>query len=232
MGVPNHSRPLLLGHRGARLKQFPENSLEAFRHAINTGMDGFEFDLRQTADGSLVCVHDAAIGKYIVAECAYGELCNQYLKLGSGGESSIPGLEEVLQEFGSSAFLDIEIKVTGLEKSVLALLKQYSPQRYVVSSFLAEVVLDLAEADPDIPLGFIFDDVIGLRTYGNLPVRYLMPRQDLLSRELVEAFHRDSYKVLTWTVNRPVDMKRLAGWGVDGLISDDPALLSETMAAF
>jgi glycerophosphoryl diester phosphodiesterase len=57
-----------------------------------------------------------------------------------------------------------------------------------------------------------------------------MPRHDLLSRDLVEAFHRDRYNVLTWTVNRPSDMRRLAEWGVDGLISDNPVLLSETMS--
>jgi glycerophosphoryl diester phosphodiesterase len=230
MGAVSRSRPLLLGHRGARLKQLPENSMSAFRHAISSGLDGFEFDLRLTADGSLLCVHDAAIGEYLIAECGYSELCNQYLKSDSASAEAIPGLEDVLREFASAAFLDIEIKVTGLEKPLLKFLKQYTPERYVVSSFLAEAVLDFAEADSQIPLGFIFDDVIGLRAYSLLPVRYLMPRYDLLSRELVGAFHRDGYKVFTWTVNRPADMRRLADWGVDGLISDDPVLLRETMS--
>jgi glycerophosphoryl diester phosphodiesterase len=203
--------------------------MRSFRHALESGLDGFEFDLRVTADGRLVCVHDAAIGEYLVSHCDYGTLCNQYSKLVPVPGETIPGLEDVLREFASSAYLDVEIKVAGPEKSVLELLKRYTPQRFVVSSFLAEVVLDVAEADSHIPLGFIFDDVIGLRTYPNLPVRYLMPRHDLLTRELAEAFHRGGYKVLAWTVNRSGDMKRLAEWGVDGLISDDPGLLSQTL---
>lgn len=202
--------------------------MNAFRHALASGLHGFEFDVRMTADGRLACVHDASIGEYHVADYPYHELYKGYLK-NSHGEP-IPCLQDVLREFGPSAFLDIEIKVTGLEKPVLKLLEQYHPQEYVVSSFLAEVVLDIAELNPHIPLGFIFDDVAGLRAYPNLPVRYLMPRHDLLSRDLVAAFHRDGHKVLTWTVNRPSEMRRLAEWGVDGLISDDPKLLRQTMA--
>jgi len=230
MGTERQTRPLLLGHRGTRLKQFPENSVSAFRHALTSGLDGFEFDLRVTGDGRLVCVHDNAIGEHLVVQCDYGDLCNEYLKSPDASGEAIPVFEDVLQEFGSAAFLDIEIKVEGLEREVLKLLKEYRPQRFVVSSFLAEVVLDIAEADPQVPWGFIFDDMTGLRAYINLPVSYLMPRHDLLSRDLVEAFHRDRYKVLTWTVNRPSDMRRLAEWGVDGLISDNPVLLSETMS--
>lgn len=229
MGAEGQTRPLLLGHRGTRLKQFHENSMSAFRHALTSGLDGFEFDLRVTGDGRLVCVHDSAIGERLIVQCDYGDLCNEYFKSPDTSGEAIPVLEDVLREFGSSAFLDIEIKVEGLEKEVLNLLKRNRPAQFVVSSFLAEVLLDIAEADPQVPLGFIFDDVIGLRAYPNLPASYLMPRHDLLSRDLVEAFHRDGYKVLTWTVNRPNDMTRLAEWGVDGLISDNPVLLSETM---
>ncbi len=203
----------------------------AFRHALASGLDGFEFDVRMTADGRLVCLHDAAIGEYLVADSPYHELYKGYLKFPYSQEEPIPCLQDVLREFGASAFLDIEIKVAGLEKPVLKLLKQYPPKRFVVSSFLAEVVLDIAEINPQIPLGFIFDDVIGLRAYPHLPVGYLMPRHDLLSSELVQVFHRAGYQVLTWTTNRASEMKRLSEWGVDGLISDDPVLLRETVAS-
>ncbi len=229
MNSGGNNRPLLLGHRGCRVSRFPENSMSAFRHALTCGLDGFEFDLRVSADGRLVCIHDDAIGGCLVSDTPYHELYKGYLKFRRNQGEPIPCLQDVLREFGPSAFLDIELKVSDLEKPVLNLLKRYPAQRFVVSSFLAEVVLDIGEANPQIPLGFIFDDVIGLRAYANLPVAYLMPRHDLLSKELVEAFHRDGYKVLAWTVNRPAEMKRLAEWGVDGLISDDPVLLGQTM---
>ena len=71
MAAERQARPLLLGHRGCRLKQFPENSMRAFRHALAAGCDGFEFDVRTTADGKLVCLHDDAIVKTLVAEGDY-----------------------------------------------------------------------------------------------------------------------------------------------------------------
>ena len=229
MAAERQARPLLLGHRGCRLKQFPENSMSAFRYALASGCDGFEFDVRATSDGRLVCLHDEAIGKSLVLTISYEELCKEYLKHQLGHTEPIAALDDVLREFGPAAFLDIELKVAGLERPVLDLLARYKPRHFVVSSFLAETLADLAELNSEIPLGYIFDDVAGLRVYPNLPVKYLMPRHDLLTRELIEAFHRDGYKVLAWTVNRASEMARLAQWGVDGLISDDPALLRETM---
>jgi glycerophosphoryl diester phosphodiesterase len=229
MNPGGNNRPLLLGHRGCRVDQFPENSMGAFRHALTSGLDGFEFDLRATADGRLSCIHDDGIGEYLVAESDYEELYKRYLKVKHAAADPIPCLQDVLREFGHLAFLDIEVKVSGVEKAVLELVSQYPPQRFVVSSFLPEVLVDLAEANPEIPLGFIFDDVSGLRAYRNLTVAYLVPRHDLLTRDLVETFHRERYKVLTWTVNRVREMRRLAAWGVDGLISDDPVLLRKTM---
>ncbi len=203
--------------------------MSAFRHALASGCDGFELDIRITADGRLLCVHDAVTGQLTVAACDYGTICNQYFRLRPVDTEPLPLLEQVLQEFGDSAFLDIELKVAGLEKNILELLNRYAPKRFVVSSFMAEALLDLAELNASVPLGFIFDDVAGLRAYHTLPVKYVIPHHDLLTRELVETFHREEKKVFTWTVNRAREMTRLAGWGVDGLISDDPALLRRTI---
>ncbi|MGE5114010.1 MAG: glycerophosphodiester phosphodiesterase [Acidobacteriaceae bacterium] len=222
------ARPLLLGHRGARLRQFRENSMSAFRHALDSGCDGFEFDVRISGDHRLLCVHDANIGDFPVAAASYQDLCGESSRV-NGNNEDIAGLDEVLREFATSAVLDIELKAPGFESAVFELVKRYRTDRYVISSFLAEVILDLAEIDPTLPLGFIFDDVAGLRAYPNLPVSYVMPRYDLLNRDIVDAFHRDKKKVFTWTVNRPGDMLRLAEYGVDGLISDDPALLYRTI---
>lgn len=206
------------------MRQFRENSMSAFRQALASGCDGFEFDVRISGDRRLLCVHDANIGDIPVAVASYEELCSESSRV-NGNDEDIATLDEVLREFAKSAFLDIELKAPGFESVVFELVKRYRTDRYVISSFLAEVVLDLAEIDPTLPLGFIFDDVAGLRAYAHLPVSYVMPRYDLLNRDIVDAFHRDKKKVLTWTVNRPGDMVRFAEYGVDGLISDDPALL-------
>ncbi len=60
--------PLLLGHRGARAsRQIPENSLASFELCLQHGCDGFEFDVRRSADGVAVICHDAAVGGVEIA---------------------------------------------------------------------------------------------------------------------------------------------------------------------
>ena len=66
--TPPRSRPLLLGHRGARaLKSIPENTLASFDQALADGCDGFEFDVRLTADGTPAICHDPQSGSLEIA---------------------------------------------------------------------------------------------------------------------------------------------------------------------
>lgn len=236
MPTGSHARPLLLGHRGCRLPGFHENSIKSFQHALASGCDGFEFDVRLTADGRSVCVHDQAVGKYIVATTTYNELTKYHSR--PERLDSAPGLcclEEVLETFGKTAFLNIELKVSGLESQILESLKRKPPtQGYFVSSFLPEVICRLEELAPEVlggtaQLGFLFDDIAGLKAWPNLQGPWVVPRHDLVTRELVQAVHAAGRKLATWTVNSPMEMVRLAEWGVDALISDDPALLSRTV---
>jgi glycerophosphoryl diester phosphodiesterase len=120
---------LLLGHRGARSsKHIPENTLASFELCLQHGCDGFEFDVRRSADGKAVICHDATIAGMRIETTASENL-------------PLPTLEDVLQQFAGRAFLDIELKVAGLEAQTLAELRKHPPKKgYVVSSFLPEVL--------------------------------------------------------------------------------------------
>src|SRR5580658_3765068 len=122
-------RPLLLGHRGARgEKSLPENTVASFDRALASGCDGFEFDVRLTADGQAVICHDAKIGDLEIAKSAARRL-------------ALPLLREVLTRYQGHAFLDIELKVAGLETITADMLQKFAPARgFVVSSFLPEVL--------------------------------------------------------------------------------------------
>lgn len=218
--------PLLLGHRGCRLPKFQENTLPAFTHAIDSSCDGFEFDVRSTSDHRAVCVHGPSIGNKVIAECTYDEFRKESLNSGKG---EISTLEQVVQSFGKSAFLNIELKVQGLEEQALEIVKGLSQDRFVISSFQSEVICRIRELDPDVPVGFIFSTVDGLRSWPILPGPYVIPNSDLVTPAVVESVHAADRKLIAWTVNRPAEMKRLADWGVDGLISDNPALLCKTL---
>lgn len=98
----------------------------------------------------------------------------------------------------------------------------------MLSSFLPHVLLKLHDLDESLPLGYICDRPQYLKIWPELPISVLIPRdaRDLLNAELVSEAHRHGLKLLPWPVNQQSDLLRLADWGVDGLISDDPKLLA------
>jgi glycerophosphoryl diester phosphodiesterase len=243
MSEEAHSRPLLLGHRGCRLRGFHENFHSAFAHALASGCDGFEFDVRLTADQRPICLHDPSVAHLEVSSSTYEQLSKEYFKkpphssfaTKTDVREAIPCLPEVLETYSRSAFLNLELKVPGLERFVLQLLRKQPPRRgYFVSSFLPEVICELAELATEelgqaVQVGYLFDTVSGLHNWPNMPGPWVVPRHDLLTREFVKSVHDAGRKVMAWTVNRRNEMLRLAEWGVDGLISDDPGLLSHTI---
>ncbi|HEX4784224.1 MAG TPA: glycerophosphodiester phosphodiesterase [Candidatus Sulfotelmatobacter sp.] len=214
------SRPLLLGHRGARaLKSIPENSLDSFDRALADGCDGFEFDVRLTADGRPVVCHDPRSGTVEIVRASSTRL------------SALPQLQDVLARYQDRAFLDIELKVAGLEKITGTLLQQHLPRRgFVVSSFLAPVLRDLYAIDQTVPLGLICETRAQLRRWSELPVEFVIPHRKLVDAALLRQLKSAKKKILVWTVNAPADMRSLADSAVDGIISDNTSLLCRTLA--
>jgi len=210
--------PLLLGHRGTRLRGAPpENTIAAFDEALENGCDGFEFDVRRTACGRALICHDETSQGVRIAEATCGEL------------TSLPCLTDVLARYSRTAFLDIELKVPGLESDVLVALREHPPEHgYVVSSFLPDLLTELRTRSGDVCLGYICDRKKNLDLWAELPIQYVIPKQNLISAPLVQAVHRTGKSIVTWTVNDPRTMRRMVAWGVSGIISDDPALLVKT----
>jgi glycerophosphoryl diester phosphodiesterase len=174
--------------------------------------------VRLSGCGSAVICHDAETGGVKIAQAP----CEQI--------GHLPQLSEVLSKYSRRAFLDIELKVAGLESQLLIALRQYPPQRgYVVSSFLPEVVKELRLRSGDLPLGFICDRRKHLDHWRELPVQYVVPEHSLVTSDLVEEVHQSGRQLFTWTVNDARAMRRLAEWGVDGIISDNTELLVKTL---
>ena len=213
------NRPLLLGHRGARArKAIPENTLPSFDQALADGCDGFEFDLRLTADGVAVVCHDPKFDGVEIASATSREL------------RKLPHLESVLGPYRDRAFLDIELKVNGLEEKTASRLGENPPTRgFVVSSFLPEVLEAMHALDPKIPLGLICETRAELRAWSRTSVEYVMPHYKLVDSVLLRELKGAGKKVVVWTVNRSSDMCHFCDLGVDGIISDDTRLLCETL---
>jgi glycerophosphoryl diester phosphodiesterase len=213
------SHPLLLGHRGARAtRSIPENTLESFDLALAHGCDGFEFDVRQTADGRAVICHDPTVHGIEVARAESGDL------------QDLPILQHVLTRYSQTAFLDIEVKVAGLQAMVVETLRAHPPQReFVVSSFLPEILLSFRRLDREIPLGLICEERYQMAAWTELPIQFVIPHHSLVDEALCQLLHAAGKQILVWTVNRREEVLRLRNWGVDGIISDDTKLLLEVL---
>jgi glycerophosphoryl diester phosphodiesterase len=210
---------LLLGHRGAR-RCAPENTMAAFECALVHGCHGFEFDVRLTSDGRCVICHDPQFAGRSIEISRYDQLA-----------PPPPCLPDVLQAFSSRAFLDIELKVTGLEAEVVAMLRDRPPERgYLVSSFLPVVIERLHAQDKSVPLGLICDSRRQFTAWTRLPIVAVFLERGLLVPGIVEELHTAGKQVFVWTVNREREMRHLAALGVEGIISDDTRLLAQVLS--
>jgi len=192
--------------------------MASFDLALAHGCDGFEFDLRLTVDGQAVVCHDARVHGVEISRTTAGNL------------PSVLRLAEVLSRYAPRAFLDIELKVPGLELTVLELLAANPPERgYVLSSFVPEVLSELARLGRGVPLGLICEDRKQLANWESLPVSCVILQFRLAQESLVRTLHASGKKVFVWTVNEREQMRTLARWQVDALISDDTQLLEEVI---
>ena len=224
--------PLLLGHRGARPVPRlsvgagrrtipPENSLDCFEYALANGCDGFEFDVRITRDRRLVICHNAWVGGYKVSASAFESLCAR-------NGTRLACLEDVLRAFGDRAYLDIEVKVPGGEELIVKAVRHCRPRcGYLLSSFLPEVLRRLHEIDSALPLGYLCDRSRNISLWRRLPIEVFLPHHRLITQTLVDEVQERGRQIFTWTVNSESELHELGEWGVDGLISDDPKLLSD-----
>lgn len=215
-------RPLLLGHRGARaVHSIPENTLASFDRSLADGCDGFEFDVRLAADGVAIVCHDPQSGGVDIAQARAEQL------------PALPRLEDVLARYHERAFLDIELKVAGLEATVAARVRKFLPQRgFVISSFLPELLLEMHAHDNTAPLGLICETRAELARWKELPVEYVILHYKLAGHDVISMIRNAGKKILVWTVNEAKAMLRFEQAGVDGIISDDTSLLVRTLGGF
>jgi glycerophosphoryl diester phosphodiesterase len=248
-GFPPHLS--LQAHRGAA-GLAPENTLAAFRVAIELGADGTEMDLQVTRDGIVVVIHDDTVDRTTDGRGRIGDLTLAEIKrLDAGAKFSpafrgerIPTLRELIdlvRASGRQSFrLNLEIKFADgregqpadLEEQVLAVLRETGfLDRVITQSFYHPSAAKMKRLVPSIPAGLLVgqrrqppDPVTAVRDHR---VDYYAPHHSLVTPDLLRTLHRAGIPVVTWTVNDPADMRRLIGMGLgvlpgDGMISDFP----------
>lgn len=228
----------IIAHRGCS-GTYPENTMLAFRKAVELGVDGIEFDVHLTKDNELVIIHDESIdrtsnGSGWVREMTLAEL-RQYdysaTYAGVYGHNDIPTLREYFELVKDTPIIsNIELKTgiheyPGIEQAVIDMVKAYHLEdRVILSSFNHYTIMRCKAIDPTLKCGFLSES--WLVDYGKYAashgVECCHPVLFNLIPEVVEEMHAAGCEINTYTVNEEADILRLAALGVDGLIGNYP----------
>jgi len=216
--------PLIFAHRGSSIRE-PENTIRAFQAAFQEGADGVEFDIRRTKDGEIVIIHDATISRTSngvgrVKKFNYSQL----LEYDFGKGEKIPLLEDVLKLFGNNHWLNIEIKETGFEKHLVELLYELQiSEKIVISSFKQSALKAVSKLNPNLPLALLYNHTkVNLTKLQEMKITSIHPGKECVTEKLIQAAHNLNFKVRVWTVDNFSKAKTLAKYGVDGIITNDP----------
>ena len=214
-------QPLLLGHRGAR-HYAPENTLAAFDLALAHGCDGFEFDVRMSSDLHPIIVHDPHLRDVVIADFTADKIF--------AIQNTIPEMWQIFERYAATAYLNIELKVVGLEGRLAELLETYPPEKgYLVSSFLPEAIRAMHAVAPNVPLGYICRRKDLVKHWRKLPISHVILHHTLITPSFVAELRSENKKIFVWTVNKREDIAAMAAVGVDGIISDDTRLLCDVL---
>ena len=215
----------VVAHRGAS-GHAPENTVAAIHAGIASGVDFVEIDLRRTADGALVALHDATVNRTTNGKGRVNRLSLQEIKrLDAGKGTRIPTIEEALEAAAGRTGLMLELKIRGIAQQTVETVRRTGftgPLLY--ASFLHEELTQVRAADQDASVMVLFDrfpPASVARAMKYTP-SHVGLRHSKATLRLVDAFHRAKLLVFVYTPNRPADIQRAISLGIDGVISNFP----------
>jgi glycerophosphoryl diester phosphodiesterase len=234
----------VIGHRGASARE-PENSVRAFQRAARDGADGVELDVLCCRTGEVVVFHDDDLLRLAgrperIDTLPFAAVREVTLSGGVG----IPTLEEAFEACGPTLLVNVELKTTGLrDPAVPALIDRVSEildrtgtaARVLVSSFSPLAVWRWQRRRPDVQAALLWEKEAALPLRRAWALPFLRPQaahpdQRLLDRAMIRRLHGAGYAVNTWTVDAPARLRELRDWGIDGVISNDPAAARAALA--
>ncbi|MDQ3190796.1 MAG: glycerophosphodiester phosphodiesterase [Bacteroidota bacterium] len=236
---------LIIAHRGASAIA-PENTMVAFKKAVQEGADMIELDVHQSKDGVVLCIHDQDLsrtttGKGNISDFTFDELQSFDAGVKFSEEFKgelIPSLESVLQEIKIPLLIEIKNPTgyyPGIEQNIINLLLKYNAiDKCIIQSFESSILIKIRELNDKVELHKL--------VLGNLPIlplhidnkiksgkiiKYIdfnaiNPNFKFLTESLVMEIQGKGKKIFTWTVNDESDMLKMISYNVDGIITNHP----------
>ena len=233
-------------HRGAS-GYAPENTLAAFKLAVEMGADGIELDVHESSDGKLMVIHDETVdrttdgaGRVVDMTCAQLKKLDASNGFADHANARIPTLREVYGLLrNTNLTVNVEIKCDvniywGIWDKVLELEQEMGMNgRVLYSSFNHYVLMELRKSDPNARIGLLYScGIVDPWLYAQhlnaqaLHPQYLAP---LRAPGMIEGCRNSGVDINAWTVNDPQDMKALADADINALITNYPDLALKTL---
>lgn len=224
----------VLAHRGYSAR-YPENTLIAFKRALELGADGIELDLRGTKDGRVVVIHDEDLKRLCGVDVKVADLSFEELKSYRVQTETVPSFEEVLSILDSKHILNAEIKEASVAEKVLQLIDEFHlTGNTVVSSFDHELIAELIKRRPDMKFGFLVgeelrNDPIGLieRLLQHKPYSMHLPHQlfdyPFIYEKVVKMIRDAGAKIYVWTLDDLEKFERIKPY-LDAVITNQVEL--------
>ncbi|KRU25235.1 glycerophosphodiester phosphodiesterase [Clostridium botulinum] len=228
----------ILAHRGASAYA-PENTMAAFKKAIEMNADGIELDVHLSKDGYIVIIHDERVdrttdGKGEVKDFSLDEL--RRLDAGSWfsdeyKDEKIPTLEELLKLIkNTELYLNIEIKAgyrayPNIEEKVIAMIEKYKMlDRVVISSFDHYSLVRVKEINSNIKTGMLYEAALyePWEYARSIKVEALHPNYITLTKEFIDKAYINNFEVNPYTINDEANMKSLIKNKVTSIITNYP----------
>ncbi|MFX1502486.1 MAG: glycerophosphodiester phosphodiesterase [Promethearchaeota archaeon] len=232
---------LIIGHAGGK-KTGPENTLKAFKKAIELKADYIEFDVRLSSDNEIVIFHDP--DTFNITEIP-GLVKNMTLKelkkLDVGEGERIPTFREVIELANNKINLLLHINGSNIEDQILNLLRKYNYiERTIISCMVHRYLFKYRDLEPKLKLAALVnlysEDLPKWEVRKNLidnaannKFYAINPEYHLVDAQFISYAHQKNLKVFPWTVNEESEMRKFSALGVDGIITDDIALLNQIL---
>lgn len=217
----------VVAHRGASAYK-PENTLSAFKLALDWNVDAIEMDVRVTKDGKAIIIHDDDVNRMTNGVGKVSELTWDYIsKLKIKGEERVLLLSEALDFIGGKCIIFLELKVNeAVELAVREIEEKKLWNSVLFISFDQKHLIKVLEFNRRANVGLIYmkpiDGILGAKKIG---AKIVLPYYRLATSKVIEFAHKLKLMVAAWTVNDYNVAVELKNNGINGIVTDKPDVM-------
>ncbi len=230
---------LIIAHRGLS-SLYPENTLIAFRKALELGVDFIELDIRLSRDRELMVIHDETLERTTDGKGRVGRLTLSQIKKYSAGKwfsdsfkkERVPTLKEVFELIDGKVKLFIEIKQSGIERRLINLIQCYDMTDNIICiSYLLESITKIRKLNSSIPVGLLTDrfEPEKSKDFLRANINMILITFSHLTPDVLKTCHSYGFTLGVGIPEKEEDLKKTLEMGVSIIITDYPQRLKKLL---